>query len=85
MPGEAYLNGKIFKTDVGQDVAWKNGIFDFTDEEIESIMRKISRWYNVDIFYSGSIPQDLFSGIINRDNNLEQVLHILESTRKSQI
>ena len=37
-------------------IAWKNGYFMFDSENIQSIMRKVSRWYNVTIEYQGDIP-----------------------------
>ncbi|MBO9572857.1 MAG: FecR family protein, partial [Chitinophagaceae bacterium] len=46
-PGQAYSKGKLFKTNIQQDIAWKNGYFMFDSENITSVMRKISRWYNV--------------------------------------
>lgn len=60
-------------------IAWKNGLFQFQDEPIESIMRKISRWYDVDIIYSEKVNK-LFIGKIPRTVQISTVLKILEST-----
>ncbi|SHF69638.1 FecR family protein [Pedobacter caeni] len=61
-------------------LAWKNGYFDFNDEEIQSVMRKISRWYNVDIEFNGRITAERFNGGISRYKNISQVLSLLSST-----
>ena len=64
--------------DTDQAIAWKNGQFVFKSMDIRSIMRQISRWYDVEVAYSGAIGSDLFSGIVSRQSSLEQVLKILE-------
>lgn len=63
-------------------VAWRSGYFSFEEDNIESVMRQISRWYNVDIHYEGSVTRALFGGDIGRDLTLRQVLQVLE---KSQV
>ena len=76
-PGQA--NFRIVNdTDVEEVVAWKNGLFIFNNTPLENIMRQIARWYNVDIVYQGSVPQDTFNGNISRNTNLSEVLKVLE-------
>jgi len=82
VPGEqAKWNGKeIVKevVDTEAAIAWKEGYFKF-NENIESILTKISRWYNVEIIYlSKPDPTTTFSGKIARDRNLNSVLKMLE-------
>jgi ferric-dicitrate binding protein FerR (iron transport regulator) len=69
---------KIIKADLESVVAWKNGLFNFTDEGMAEIMQKISRWYNIEVVYQGKIPDGHYTGIISRDTNLSQVLKMLE-------
>ena len=33
-------------------IAWKDGKFVFEDEPIEEIMERLSRWYDVKVFYA---------------------------------
>jgi len=61
-------------------VAWKNGYFIFDHEDIKQVMRKISRWYDVDIDYDKEIPDDRFAGSVNRFVNVSKVLGMLEMT-----
>jgi transmembrane sensor len=64
--------------DVQQVVAWKNGIFDFENEHITSIMRQIARWYDVDVVYKGAVPDRHYTGAIRRAVNLSEVIRMLE-------
>lgn len=66
--------------DVRRIVAWKDGLFQFDETDIKTVMREISRWYNVDVVYNGNVPKDLFSAIINRQNSIDQVLAMLQNT-----
>jgi ferric-dicitrate binding protein FerR (iron transport regulator) len=59
-------------------VAWKNGEFSFQEEDIQSIMRKISRWYDVEVVYEGQIGNKKFTGDISRNSSLDEVLKIME-------
>ena len=69
---------KIKKVNMDEVVAWKNGLFQFNGAGIKTIMLEISRWYNVEIVYSGNVPQRSFVGKISRDAALPDVLKILE-------
>ena len=62
---------------IDQIVAWKNGAFAFDNTDIPSIMRQISRWYDVDVEYQGKLPEDRFTGTISRNTSLAGVLQIL--------
>ena len=68
-------------TDEDEAVAWKNGYFKFNKADIQTIMRQVSRWYNVDVEYKGEMNKDLFGGKINRSEHVEEVLHILERSK----
>jgi transmembrane sensor len=68
------------EVNITQAVAWKNGTFDFDNEDIQSVMRKISRWYNVAVEFEGSISKERFNGALSRKKNISQMLKMLEST-----
>ena len=63
--------------DVEKVVAWKNGVFEFRDENLQAVMRQISRWYDVEVVYEGAIPTDGFTGRFSRNTSLSGVLSIL--------
>ncbi|MEO9145512.1 MAG: FecR domain-containing protein [Ginsengibacter sp.] len=70
----------IVKKDVDMEevVAWKNGLFQFDNTNIQDIMRKISRWYDVEVVFEGDIPNTRFNGKIYRNVNASMVFKILE-------
>lgn len=71
---------QLSDVDIEQVLAWKNGYFVFDNENLGSIMRKISRWYNVDIEYKGNIQNKKFGGTISKFKNVSEVLKIMELT-----
>jgi len=64
--------------DTEEAVSWKNGITSFKDADIKNIMRKVSRWYNVDVVFEGEIPERTFHGGISRNSNLSDLLGVLK-------
>lgn len=70
----------VSTTDISDATSWKNGLFSFSGESVESVMRKISRWYDVEIIYKGEVTDKDFSGTISRHKNLSEVLKMLELT-----
>ena len=84
LPGQqAELNSSAFTvnaTETDKAIAWKNGRFMFQNDNIQYIMRIISRWYNVDVEYSGQIPTDNFGGGVSRFKNVSEVLNELQLT-----
>lgn len=73
-------NIDVVNVDVNEATAWKDGYFMFKSEDIQSIMRQISRWYNLEVNYQGNISEKVFGGKISRSRNVSEVLEILEST-----
>lgn len=67
--------------DISEVMAWKAGFFSFNDADLPTVMRQLSRWYNVEVKYEGSIPQRVFTGEIGRNLTLSQVLKGLTKTR----
>jgi transmembrane sensor len=73
---------KVAMVDPEEVLAWKNGNFVFNDEGLETIMRKISRWYDVEVSYQRK-PADLtFTGVVSRSKNISAVLNALDKTGK---
>jgi ferric-dicitrate binding protein FerR (iron transport regulator) len=70
---------QVLNPDMEQALAWKNNLFLFHDTDIETIMRMVSRWYDVSVVYEGKTTQ-AFNGKISRDTSLSKLLTILELT-----
>jgi len=57
-PGAAL---KVTKADnLRQVTAWKDGLFFFHDNDIETVMRQLARWFDVDVVYEGKKTTNLF-------------------------
>lgn len=82
-PGQqsALTGNKIDVTDgdTEEAVAWKNGYFRFRGESIESIMRKLSRWYNIEVRYEGNVSGDYYGKVL-RFKSISHVLKMLSKT-----
>lgn len=84
-PGEqARLNpnGELEKlegVDLQGIIAWKNKQFWFNDDDINTVMRQLARWYNINIVIKGNIPQH-FEGFIPRDVSVSKVFEALQAT-----
>ncbi len=70
----------VKSVDVAAEIAWKNGYFIFKDEDVRSIMRKIERWYNVEVVYAKDFQNRSFEGSISRFKNVSEVLRKFELT-----
>jgi hypothetical protein len=82
-PGQQALlssNGIEIKknVDLDQVMAWKNGYFLFDNTDIYTLMRQVSRWYNVEVSFEGKVTPDGFSGKILRNVPLSKFIKVLE-------
>lgn len=81
---QAGKNGVMLVTediDTEAVIAWKNGYFSFDNTDLTTLMRQISRWYDVDIEYAGKVPTRKFGGEISRNSNLLETLKILSESK----
>jgi transmembrane sensor len=85
LPGQqaSYKQGEFTLRQVNVDdaLAWTKGSFRFNDQSIQSIMRQLSRWYDIDVQYDPNISYGSLNGRISRFKNLNQVLSALETTQ----
>jgi transmembrane sensor len=77
--GEAAI--KVLNVNTEGAVAWKEGFIYMKDETLENIMRKLARWYDVDVSYDADVDRTLtFSGVVSNNKSIRSVLNIMEST-----
>lgn len=67
----------INDVNIEEVMAWRNGRFIFGDMDLKSIMRQLTRWYDVDVVYEGKIPEIRVGGIIHNDVYLSTVMEFL--------
>jgi transmembrane sensor len=84
-PGDqGILNSKqqfnVIQVNAIDAVAWKNGIFLFKKENIQSVMKKISRWYNVEVYYQGDVYNKKLGGTVSRYENISDLLKTIQLT-----
>lgn len=67
--------------DVSQYTSWRNGKFVFESMTLETIMKQLHRWYDVQIEYRDpAIKNYEFKGVVNRNMNMEDILGIIAET-----
>jgi len=86
-PGQqAVLNTKtnglsVNNVDTYQYTAWKEGVFEFRSETLESITRKLSRWYNCQFYFSDTeIKQLCFTGSVSKHKDMTKLLNIISQS-----
>jgi transmembrane sensor len=67
-------NLNIAPADLDETVAWKNGLFSFNNENITSVMKKISRWYDVEVVFKGDMQNVNFLGNYSRTKSLANLI-----------
>jgi hypothetical protein len=70
----------VTTVNTGQAVAWVEGKLSLNDLGIAAIMRRVSRWYNVDVEFEGPVPQGHYWGMINRDVSLSDILSVMRAS-----
>ncbi|HMI02381.1 MAG TPA: FecR domain-containing protein [Pedobacter sp.] len=73
---------QVRNVDVSEALDWKNGDFVFKEEPLAVIMRRVSRWYDVDVVYDKDVDQQqTFGGKVSRKRNISQVIKALQATQ----
>ena len=67
----------VFKVNNENETGWVNGEIIFDNEGLDEVMKKVSRWYNIDVTYEGKIPKRKFAGSISSQLNLSEFLKLL--------
>ncbi|GGH16329.1 FecR family protein [Pedobacter zeae] len=71
----------VKEADVDEAIAWKEGYFKFNNEKHASILRKLARWYNVEVEYADPQAKNvIYYGTVSRFEKISKVLTKLEQT-----
>ncbi|PWJ58640.1 FecR protein [Dyadobacter jejuensis] len=69
----------IVKTvDTDKILAWKNGFFHFEDDGIQSVMRQVSRWYDIEVVYEGTPTSRQLTGKVSREVGISELMEMLQ-------
>lgn len=76
-------NGNIWidAIDVDDVVSWKENLFVFNNEEISEVMKKVSRWYDVEVEYLDGMAGKRIGGSIPRFENIDELMDALQATK----
>ncbi|UZD21142.1 FecR family protein [Algoriphagus halophytocola] len=76
----------VNEIDAVSATAWINGKYYFNNARLDDIMKDLARWYDFDASYSREELKDIrFEGWINRYEELDPILRIIEITNKIKI
>ncbi|RKE55842.1 FecR family protein [Sphingobacterium detergens] len=85
-PGQQTVNnkGKLSVQTINEDeiLAWTNGEFMFNNENLESVMEKIARWYDIEVKVSPSAKDISIWGSVSRYGSFEKVLDVIKLTNR---
>jgi ferric-dicitrate binding protein FerR (iron transport regulator) len=84
-PGQqAVLIGNEMKVlsdvDIEEQIAWKNGLFQFKDAGIQDVMHQAALWYDLNVSFEGKIPEKYFTGKVSRNVNASEFMNMLMYT-----
>lgn len=72
---------KIRNVDVYNAISWRDGIFSFEGKSLKKIMKVISRWYDVNVFFEDKSLEGIeFNGIFRKKQNIEEILISIKNT-----
>jgi type II secretory pathway component GspD/PulD (secretin) len=71
---------KVHEADIDEVMAWKNGVFSYKGVDIETIMRQVSRWYDVDVVFEKPVKEKFYAQV-SRNTDVSNLLKMLEATK----
>lgn len=71
----------VHRADISSVISWLENKFSFSDEKLEVILKKIARWYGVEVFYEESaLRERCYTGKMPNDVPLPELLEMLNHT-----
>lgn len=74
-------DGKLIKQvcDTDKELAWVKGLFIFEHDRLEEVVKKLSRWYDVEFGFEDKKLKDyVFTGRVSRDLGVDNILDMME-------
>ncbi|NII29071.1 DUF4974 domain-containing protein [Pseudoflavitalea sp. X16] len=63
-----------------QAIAWMSRSFSFRNDDLETILKQLARWYDIEVKYERGIPKKTFTSNVSMDNNLSDILTVLSQS-----
>lgn len=88
-PGEqaCLTGGELTKHEVDTEnyTAWMKGRLIFNSVRLEDMLRRLARWYNVEIVFSEEALKDVtFTGEVKKYEDFTDILDVIEATRTAR-
>lgn len=71
---------RVSSAETEEVISWKHGLFVFSNEPVEEVMRKVARWYNVEVEYRDGMEGKLIGGDIPRFEDIHKLMRALQAT-----
>lgn len=68
----------IIENQAEASIAWKNGYFNLEDLPFDKVMKKLERWYDIEVVYENGVPDLHFYGGISRNLTLDALIRALK-------
>jgi len=85
-PGEESLANeenqviKRSKVDTRHIATWRTGLFTFHNEPVEEVMRKVARWYDIEVAYRDGMAGKRIGGNVPRFDSIDRLMRALQGT-----
>lgn len=79
---QAISKGTTFNkknVDATEYITWRDGYFTFHNATANEIMQQLARWYDLNVRLDNSEINERFSGKINKQMNLQEILTVLQT------
>ena len=71
---------KVSNVNIEEETAWLQNKFVFHSQDLEGLMKEVSKWYNVDVVFKDDVGGIKLTGSISRFVELQKLLDKLEKT-----
>lgn len=72
---------KVGKVDTDIFISWKDGKLEFNNDNLELVMKKLSRWYDFSYRFENEAPRNYhFTARISNTESISNILQMLEMT-----
>ena len=71
------------RVEVEKYFSWRDGVFIFKNDSMRSIVKKLSRYYNIEIIINDeTLAANTFSGYLDMKDDVESVIKMIQETTK---
>lgn len=76
---------QVVNADKRRVMAWRENDFYFKNDNIETIMRQLARWYNIEYEFEKDVTPQLYTATISRNQPVKAVFDALQNANRGGI